>query len=195
MPEVQGWSAAQIATVGVFSAATFAALLAIVYDSLKLWQRARETADKLDNAVAELGVQHGRFTEPQQEVNRRDAFISRNLLEGSKAVAAAVLEGFSRQYQDSCPKPALNDVSIVGSNVERSNNVDDDRGNGVEPTRDVAVEPALCASAISAVRVQPGQIKTIALVSRGWDVREHELKLSMLKSANIPRRANGTEGR
>ncbi|KAK4249996.1 hypothetical protein C7999DRAFT_12209 [Corynascus novoguineensis] len=153
MPEVQGWSAAQIVTVGVFNAATFAALLAIVCDSLGLWQRARETVGKLDNAVAELGVQQGRFTELQQEVNRRDAFISRNLLEGSEAVAAAVLGGVSRQYQEPCPKPALDDVSVVGSNVEHSNNVVGDRGNGdggVEPTRDVAVEPALCASAISA---------------------------------------------
>ncbi|AEO59954.1 hypothetical protein MYCTH_2112081 [Thermothelomyces thermophilus ATCC 42464] len=159
MQTVQSWSETQIITVSVLGAIAFAAVVASVVEILKSRKRARDFAGKLDNAVAEVGVEQSRTISLQQELSRREVFIDRNILKGPGAVSAAPYEECPKQCQEYRPEFALDGASALGSDDKNSDRDDDDHDDGVgegglsaETTPDVAVDAVQSCTAMLAVR-------------------------------------------
>ncbi|KAL2166065.1 hypothetical protein VTG60DRAFT_3321 [Thermothelomyces hinnuleus] len=194
-------------TVSVLGVIAFVAVVSSIVESLRSRKRARDFVGKLDNAVAELGVERSRTISLQQELSRREAFIDRNMLMGPEAVSAAPFEECPTQCEEYRPEFALDSASALGSDDGNSDRDDDDHDDGVgegglsaEITPDVAVKAVQSCTAMSAVRVRPDQIKTIALVPKGWQIREHELETVVSQDCQVPlydlwARANTKEAR
>lgn len=149
-------------------AATCAALLASVIVSLNSRRRAKQMAASLDIAVAELGAQQAQAASLKRQLNRREAFIDRNILEGPEAYSRAPPEGRSQQ---SCGYPvgeAPPHLFVVGSDDESdggesendSNRDDDENRWSVRGIGGLSPRPR---ALVSAVRIQPSEIKTVTL--------------------------------
>lgn len=137
-----GWSNAQIATVALLGAGACLSLLAGVFRVLGYVVasrgRSRETAPKVDSAVAELGLQK----------SRADLLEKRNTPRGPEAYSAAAPE-------------VDPDPFVVGTDDESDSNVSDK--NIKSPRGRWAARPR---RAVPATQVQPNEIRPITLLPK-----------------------------
>lgn len=173
MQATRGCCETEFITVSVLGVMGFAVVVASVAESIKSRRRAREFAGKLDNAVAELGIERSHTISLRHELRRRDSFIDRNILKGPEAVSVAPLQGRPTLCQEHRPEFVRDDSSALRSDDGNGDSGHDDRDYGAgkgdrraEITPETADRAVHSCTAMSAVRVRPGQIKMIVLVPK-----------------------------
>ncbi|KAK4031209.1 hypothetical protein C8A01DRAFT_21540 [Parachaetomium inaequale] len=122
--EATGWGATPIILASVLAAVLFASIVG----SLSMRKRAKVMAADLETAMAELGVQQGRAVSLQQELNRRDAFIDRNVIQGPDVYSAAP----PIRSRDPVPEEVHSDPFAVGSDEESSDEESSDEESSDE---------------------------------------------------------------
>ncbi|GAB1317563.1 hypothetical protein MFIFM68171_07773 [Madurella fahalii] len=167
------WSAGQIMLMISTSAITCAALMAFVISEIRARRRAVQLEAELDNATAELGVQRKRISALEQDVQQRDKYILRNIVNGPEVCWAAsptrstgVLSINNRPGQTPPLEDAVGDSFTPGSDVgndfrscHSDSDSDGDKDENVEAFRSLTPRPA--------VIVQPHNIRMITLSPKG----------------------------
>jgi hypothetical protein len=187
--EPAGGNATPIILASVLAVVLFASIVT----SISLRKRAKAMAADLETARAELGVQQARAVSLQQEVNRRDIFIDRNVLQDPDVYSAAppIQSPEPIQSQDPFQEEVHSDPFAVGSDEESSEDESDDSRSDEESSDDesddgnssdddesaessaesssldLAGELPQSPTAMSAVRVRPNEIKTITVLPKG----------------------------
>ncbi|AEO68024.1 uncharacterized protein THITE_160321 [Thermothielavioides terrestris NRRL 8126] len=87
--EAGNWTLVQVVVVTVLALVAFGSLVGHIFEWIRSRRIAKEMAAKLDNTVAELGVQQDRAESLEKALGRREAFIQRNVLSGPEAYSAA----------------------------------------------------------------------------------------------------------
>ena len=199
MKGTAGWTTTHIIVVGVVGVVACLALLTSLIVNLRGRRRVKDMAANLGNAVAELGLQRDRAVSLERELDRRDAFIDRNVLEGPEAFSVVFPAAWPnessrpKESTSACPDEARADLFVVGdddeSNGSDSNSGDDSDGGSawwVETFPGGSPDTPRSPTLVSAVRVRRSQIKTIEVCRHECQNQQLDLGTAFLQlSKNI----------
>lgn len=151
----------QLTTVGVLGLVVCVALLSIAIGSIGR-RRAKKLSAELKTATSELIVQQRRILSLGELASRQNAYILRNIRRNPKAYSATPHEDHPE------PSGAAGSSNEMVGMTRKDENCDSD-GSGKENAwlaGEVAEQTPQFATAISMVKVQPGEIKKITLSPR-----------------------------